>query len=127
MQPVAILRVAAQHGIKKSLLYGFGHLSAPAIANRRIVQFAYWRHLGCRAGEKGFVRSKQVVEPDYSDLDLIAEIARKLDYRIARDTEQNRRMLIIGQQAAIAHNEQILARPFGHVAALVKQQRLVVT
>ena len=80
--------------------------------------------LGRRAAHEDLVRGVELVARDGPLDDGNPEVARERDERVARDALQDRRR---GRRddRAVLHEEQVLARAFGHVALRVEHDGLV--
>src|SRR5262245_41089921 len=97
IQPVAVFRPASGDGVDERLLNRFSDGAARSGADRAPVDFADRRDLNRRAGQERLVGFEQLVELQGADFDLVTQVARDPHRRIARDAEQDRRVLVISQ------------------------------
>src|SRR5262249_11607413 len=125
--PVAVFRPSAGDNVKESLLNRFCDGATSAIADGASVNLADRRYFNRSAGQERFIGAEQFVEFQRADFDFIPQVARNLNRRRARDPQQDRRVLVIGQYAPAFNEEDVLDRALGQIAVYIKQNGLVVT
>src|SRR5262245_45750843 len=126
IQPVAVFRPASRDDVEECLLDRFRDGAARAGADRAPVDFANRRDLNRRAGQERLVGVEQLVELQGADFDFVPQVARDPHRRIARDAEQDRRVLVVGQQTPVLDEKDVLDRALGQIAMHVEQDRFVV-
>src|SRR5882672_3767464 len=127
MQPAAVFRPSSGDGFKECFLDRFRDWAGRAVADSAPVDFADRGDLDRRAGQEGLVGVEQLVEFERADFDFVTQITRYPHRRIARDAEQDRRVLIVGQQTSVLDEKNVFDRALGQIAMHIEQDRFVVT
>ena len=126
-EPVPILRQLSPHGLVERVLNTTRDRPWFTAADDAAVHVADRGHFDGGAGEEQLVGAEHVVHGDRRDRRLDAEVLRDLEDRGARHAHQNAGVLVVGDDAALFYDEQILAGAFGDEPLRVEQQRFVET
>src|SRR2546423_1119916 len=122
--PVLVAIDLSANGGEVDLLDGPGH--RPRLADEAVVDLSDRHHLGGRPGQESLLAHVQITAEDVADLDLVAKVARDRHHRVLGDALEGAGRHGRRDDAAPAHDEDVLPRALADVALGREQDRLVV-
>ena len=108
-QPIAILRGTSPNSIKEDSLNLSRHRSTFAGADRHTFHLSDWRDFRGGSRKEGLVGCHEVLSPQWPNLYRPTKVSRNPNHRVACNTEQDRRALVIRPEHAIPDDKQILS------------------